>query len=128
MPRSLNSIVDSLAKASSAARGVMDSSSTEVHAILRVCQLVSSNQVLVGSNISIISDSKFAVSWIKCEDFGNLKLVQLVYDIRHLFEGFIEFKPWSSNSIVDSLAKASSAARGDGLEWGGLNCFAGACV
>jgi hypothetical protein len=101
--------------------GVVDSNSAEVLAIHRACQLISSNVRLASRNIALISDSKTAVSWIKSKDFGNFKLVNLIYDIRSFLHNSIGksifFKPRGSNSFADSLAKGGSSRSGDRLEW-----------
>ncbi|KAK2642802.1 hypothetical protein Ddye_024565 [Dipteronia dyeriana] len=102
--------------------GVMDSCSAEVHAILKACQLVSYNRSLVHCHISIISDSKSAVAWIKGKDFGHLSMTHLVYDVRNFLQDMVGldilFKPRASNSLVNSLTKDGSANQGDKLQWG----------
>ncbi|KAK3193144.1 hypothetical protein Dsin_024454 [Dipteronia sinensis] len=102
--------------------GVIDSSSGEVHTILQACQLIVSNKSLPEHSITIITDSKLAESWIKGEDFENLKLVKLVYDIRQYLQGFqdvdIKFMPRSLNALADSLANSGSGNQGDRLVWG----------
>ena len=100
----------------------MDSDSAEVYAIPRACQLLVSNQSYSHHNISIISDSSRAVSWINGSDFGNLRLFRLIQDIRRFklsWEGIsIKVTPRETNSLADSLAKNGSAGCGDRLEWG----------
>lgn len=104
--------------------GFEDSNTAEVLAIHKACLLISSESRLVGRNISIISDSKVAVSWIKGKDFGNLKMVDKIYDIRHFLQSsvglFICFMPRGSNSLADSLAKGGSSRYGDRIEWSEL--------
>ncbi|KAK1592575.1 hypothetical protein Q3G72_027288 [Acer saccharum] len=94
----------------------------EVLAIHKAYQLISEKASLVQRCITIFSDSKSAVSWIKSVDFGNLQLVHLLYDIRQFLKslnGFdIKYMPRESNSFADSLAKAASSEGGDRLEWG----------
>ena len=55
-------------------------------------------------------------------DFGNVHLLNWVYDIRQVLQfsdGLsIKFMPRGSNSLIDSLAKAGSNRCGDRLEWG----------
>ena len=84
--------------------------------------LISSSQISEDRNITIMSDCKATISWINCEGFGNLSYVKLVYDIRQLLLSrnniSIVFKPRSSNSVANSLAKAGSHSNGDRLEWG----------
>ena len=100
----------------------MDSNSAEVHAIHRACQLISSNPSLSHHKITIISDSKSAVSWINGADFGNFLLLNMVYDIRQVLHSIpglvIIFMPRGSNSLADGLAKAGSSRSGDRLVWG----------
>ncbi|KAK2655849.1 hypothetical protein Ddye_008901 [Dipteronia dyeriana] len=49
--------------------GVTDSNSVEIFVILRACHLDSMNQSLVNRKVTIVSDSKTAVSWINGNDF-----------------------------------------------------------
>ena len=104
--------------------GWVDAISAEIYAIHRACQLLIDKQHIVGRNITIFSDSKSVVSWCNGEDFGNLNLVNLVYDIRQLIQswnGFeIKFLPRELNSFADCLAKNSSNGCGNRLEWGDL--------
>ncbi|KAK2641221.1 hypothetical protein Ddye_022984 [Dipteronia dyeriana] len=89
--------------------GVEDSITDEVLTIHRACHLISSRSRLAGRTITIISDSKSAVSWANGKDFGCLKLVNLIYDIRGVLQGLaglsICFRHRDSNSFADSLAK-----------------------
>ncbi|KAK2654685.1 hypothetical protein Ddye_014541 [Dipteronia dyeriana] len=100
--------------------GIMDSCSAEVHATIKACRLVSSNRSLLMHDISIITDSKSVVEWIKGEDFGHLLMAHLVYDIRNFIQDMtgleILFKPRASNSLADSLAKEGSDNQGDRLQ------------
>ncbi|KAK3199765.1 hypothetical protein Dsin_023180 [Dipteronia sinensis] len=86
------------------------------------CQLISEKVSLACRPITIITDSKSAVAWIKESEFGNLQLVYLVYDIRLFLKssyGFdLRYMPRESNSMVDSLAKVGSSGGWDRLEWG----------
>ncbi|KAK2662363.1 hypothetical protein Ddye_000937 [Dipteronia dyeriana] len=92
--------------------GIMDSCSDEVHAILKACQLVSSNRSL-----------------LMCEDFGHLPVAHLVYNIRNFIQDMamleIFFKPRALNSLDDSLIKEGSANQGDRLQWGPFDLFFG---
>ncbi|KAK1576403.1 hypothetical protein Q3G72_013488 [Acer saccharum] len=94
---------------------------TEVQAIHKACELISSNPLLQDRSIIIVSDSRSAVSWINSDNFGNLNLVNLVYDIRHLIQSragiSIIHNNRETNSLADSLAKGGSGRNGDGLEW-----------
>ncbi|KAK3218921.1 hypothetical protein Dsin_012891 [Dipteronia sinensis] len=99
---------------------ITDPISSEVIAIQRACNLIIFNQLLADRNITIISDSKAAVSWVNGEGFGSLKLVNVVYVIRqtlHLLTMLsVSFMPRSSNSLADSLAKASSGLHRERLK------------
>ncbi|KAK2639898.1 hypothetical protein Ddye_027693 [Dipteronia dyeriana] len=64
--------------------GSLDSNTAEILAIRQVVQLCASKPFLVGSDITIITDSKVAVSWIHDDDFGSLTHISAVYDIRTL--------------------------------------------
>ena len=102
--------------------GVFDAISAEVMAIHRACQLISDKASLVRWCITIFSNSKSTVAWIKGSDFGNLQLVNLVYDIRQFLKSSnnfdIKFMPRDSNAFADSLAKAGSSGGVERLEWG----------
>ncbi|KAK2639941.1 hypothetical protein Ddye_027736 [Dipteronia dyeriana] len=52
--------------------GSMDSNVVEVMAIHKAIEICSSSSFLTGQMVSIVSDSKVAVSWIHNEDFGSL--------------------------------------------------------
>ena len=101
--------------------GFTDSNSAEVLAIHRACNLIVSNRLLDGRNIVIISDSRSAVSWMNGSDFGNIKLVQLVYDVRQALqfrEGLsVKFMTRNFNSFADGLAKDGSGRNGERLVW-----------
>ena len=56
--------------------------SAELFALHRACMLLASNQNLASRKVVIMSDSKVTVSWINGENFGNISLVDMVYDIR----------------------------------------------
>ncbi|KAK2653293.1 hypothetical protein Ddye_013149 [Dipteronia dyeriana] len=106
---------------------------TQLNFMLSTCQLIASMPSLADRYVQFVSDSKAAVSWVNGEDFGNLNLVELIYDVRlHLFnlKGLsIAFRPRGSNSVTDSLAKPGSSQVGDGLSRGMfklaacLHCF-----
>ncbi|KAK0601643.1 hypothetical protein LWI29_026061 [Acer saccharum] len=62
----------------------MEVSTVELMAIHKVCAMCASRSDFVGKNISIRSDSRSAVSWVNDKDFGNLRLWELIVDIRSL--------------------------------------------
>ncbi|KAK2634673.1 hypothetical protein Ddye_029465 [Dipteronia dyeriana] len=59
-------------------------------------------------------------AWIKCSDFGNLRLVHLIYDIRQFLKNMpsvdIKYMPKELNSFTDSLTKAASSVSRNRLE------------
>ncbi|KAI9154314.1 hypothetical protein LWI28_024255 [Acer negundo] len=79
--------------------------------------LCSSNSLMYGWEIVFVSDSKVAISWINDVGFGNLKFVDMVYDIQNCLEfldGLVfSFSPRSTNSYADNLAKRVSSMGGD---------------
>ena len=91
--------------------GSLDAISAEMYAIHRACQLIAGNISLSHRFITIVSDSKTAVDWIKSSEFGSIQLVHLIYDIRQFLKssvGFdIQYVPRELNSFADSLAKAT---------------------
>ncbi|KAK2633910.1 hypothetical protein Ddye_028702 [Dipteronia dyeriana] len=99
----------------------LDCVTAEVLAIHRGCQLIVDNQLLNGSCIEILSDSKTAVFWCNDEDIRNSSLVIFVYDIRQLLLSLsglsIKFVSRDANSFADCLAKNGSSGVGDRLEW-----------
>ncbi|KAK2640528.1 hypothetical protein Ddye_028323 [Dipteronia dyeriana] len=82
----LREVTEQMLRLFSSYLGVKDSCSAEVHAILKACQLVSSSRSLLMRHISIITDSKSTVEWIKGEDFSHLLVAHLVYDIRNFLK------------------------------------------
>ncbi|KAK2638467.1 hypothetical protein Ddye_026262 [Dipteronia dyeriana] len=79
---------------------------------------------LAHRRIQIVSDSKFVVLWVNGDDFGNLKLVDLIYDIKSLLYKMvgvsITFQSRGSNSFADNLVKSGFRHGGDRLEWGAI--------
>ncbi|KAI9177172.1 hypothetical protein LWI28_011928 [Acer negundo] len=102
--------------------GFQDSISAEILAILKACELCTSNISLVNSNIQIVSDSRVAVSWANSsEDFESFMHLNVIYDIRDYLQRYkglsIIFNPRSTNELADSLAKLSSNGCYDSLVW-----------
>ncbi|KAK3219591.1 hypothetical protein Dsin_013561 [Dipteronia sinensis] len=100
---------------------VRSSPGEAVYAIHNACQLISEKVSLARRPITIISDSKSVIAWIKDSEFGNLQLVHLVNDIRLFLKSSYSFDlrymPRESNSMAESLAKAGSSGGRDRLEW-----------
>ncbi|TXG65184.1 hypothetical protein EZV62_006459 [Acer yangbiense] len=69
---------------------------------------------LFDHNVTVVSDSCSAVAWVNGDGFGNLNLIQLIYDIRDFLLKFravsIVFRPRDANSVADSLAKMGSSS------------------
>ena len=61
--------------------GNSEAISSKVWAIHKAYSLCMSKPSLLGRNIQILSDSRLAVDWVNKEDFGNLNLVNTIYDI-----------------------------------------------
>ena len=102
---------------------LLHSNAAEVTAIHKACALCLAARSLLGRVIEIVSDSKVAVSWITGKGFGNLKQVNLIYDICDNLEaigGKVSFSPRDSNQFADMLAKLGSKMTGDFVEWGEL--------
>ena len=80
-------------------------------AILKACEILASNNALMGKKITIASDSKTVVSWLNNNDFGSLAHLNLLYNIRGLLHslGDVEvcYFQRSSNSFADKLVLCS---------------------
>ena len=80
-----------------------------------------SNNVLRDKEITIVSNSKVAVSWMKNDGFGFINLVNVIYDIRSMLKScdniYLTFFPRASNSFADMLAKKGSGRSGDFMVW-----------
>ncbi|KAK3230293.1 hypothetical protein Dsin_002174 [Dipteronia sinensis] len=103
--------------------GSKDSNMTKILAIQKACQLCALNTVLLGSNITIVSDSKVVVSWVNNNDgVGSLKHVDIIYDfrcLRNMMRGLsIEYNSRATNSLAENLAKMGSNMEGDIVVWG----------
>ncbi|KAK3169154.1 hypothetical protein Dsin_000058 [Dipteronia sinensis] len=100
--------------------GVKDANSAEIEAIHRACSLCVSNDDLRDR----------AVSWVNEGDFGSLKHINLIYDIRnilhYLSNTVVLYNSRATNSFADLLAKKGSSRNGDFIQWGdvegGLPC------
>ncbi|KAI9156673.1 hypothetical protein LWI28_010398 [Acer negundo] len=62
----------------SAQVGLQDAVSTEIMALAKACDLCMNKHEVLGKNITLISDSKIAVSWVKGQGIGNLTHVQTI--------------------------------------------------
>ena len=101
--------------------GIADAITAEIFAIHQACVLCANSPALIGKQITIISDSKGAVSWVNGSSFGSLKHVDVIYDIRNfllsLGRTVVIHNPRSLNCFADSLAKKGSNQEGDCMMW-----------
>ncbi|KAK2638181.1 hypothetical protein Ddye_025976 [Dipteronia dyeriana] len=89
--------------------------------VKRAAELCLSNVNLRDRFISIVSDSKVAVSWANNGDFGNINCVNSIYDIRGIMSSLggleVVHDSRAFNSFADSLAKMGSNNCDDFVEW-----------
>ncbi|KAK3220003.1 hypothetical protein Dsin_013973 [Dipteronia sinensis] len=82
---------------------------------------VRSRSKLADKSINIESDSKAAVSWVEDGEFGNLTLVNVIYDIRsmiHLHGNMsVSYVSRDSNLVADGLAKKGALLDRDNVVW-----------
>ncbi|KAK3225986.1 hypothetical protein Dsin_005848 [Dipteronia sinensis] len=103
---------------------IQDAIAAEILAILKACELCTSNHRLADCNIQIASDSMIAVSWVNNkEEFRSLLHLGTISDIRGHLQSMtglsIVFNPRASNKVADNLAKLSSNGAADRLDWMG---------
>ena len=60
---------------------IIDSNASDIWVILKALELCHSNLSLQGRNISVVSDSKVAMSLVKNRDFGNMEHIKTIIDI-----------------------------------------------
>ncbi|KAK2651333.1 hypothetical protein Ddye_018822 [Dipteronia dyeriana] len=100
--------------------GVLDSNVAELWDIRRAVVFCQSNLSLQGRNISVVSDSKVAVSWVNNSDFGNITQTNSIMDIRNIINsigGMAIFDHGIFISFADCLAKMVASTSGDLIEW-----------
>ncbi|KAK4847294.1 hypothetical protein QYF36_000452 [Acer negundo] len=89
--------------------GSVEAATAELLAIHKACLLCVSKTSLWGRCIYFESNSKEVVSWVNDEEFSNLPLVEVIFDIRTMLVqlscSLVCFAPRDSNSLVDDLAK-----------------------
>ncbi|KAK2661084.1 hypothetical protein Ddye_007617 [Dipteronia dyeriana] len=102
--------------------GFLESNAAEIYAIHRACSLLQTGGHSINCEVIIVSDYKVAVSWCNGDDFGNINLIDLVYDIGNFItsqEGVsIKFMPRGGNYFADGLTKLGSSRSGERLRWG----------
>ncbi|KAK3199278.1 hypothetical protein Dsin_022693 [Dipteronia sinensis] len=101
--------------------GNVDASTAELLAIQKACFLCVSKASVGRRKICIESDSRVAVSWVKDDDFGNLALVDVIYDIcsklRLLGKTSVNYIARDANVVADGLAKRGVALDGENVVW-----------
>ncbi|KAK2663576.1 hypothetical protein Ddye_002150 [Dipteronia dyeriana] len=90
---------------------------TELPAIHKVCVLCINSDRLIRKRIVFISDAREVVSWGNDEGLGNLKHLDLIYDIRVMLGGLgnasLIFNSRTTNSVADRLAKQDPSSYGE---------------
>ncbi|KAK4857294.1 hypothetical protein QYF36_026615 [Acer negundo] len=74
-----------------------------------------------GREIVIESDSRVVIAWILSTDFGNLAMVDEIYEIRAKLRTYnnlsIHYVSRVSNGMADGLAKRGSVLEGENVVW-----------
>jgi ribonuclease HI len=101
--------------------GSQDVILAELLAIQRACELFGSKSEIASRPITFLSDSKTAVSWILKSIPGCNSHDQIISNIRSWLDSFhmaaVEFRPRSTNSFADVLAKKGVQTGMDELWW-----------
>ena len=101
--------------------GNRDALTAEILAIQRATELCASNSALWGKDITFVSDSNVAVSWINGEGIGSYEHVNLIFGIRSnlnsIGQARVVFNHRFSNSVADILAKRGSGGGEELLSW-----------
>ncbi|KAK3211007.1 hypothetical protein Dsin_015713 [Dipteronia sinensis] len=101
--------------------GILDSNAAELWAIKNVVDLCLSSEQVQGREITVVSDSRVAVSWINKGDFGDMEDSNTILDIRSSLSAFggldVVFDSRVFNSLADSLAKMGANQTGDFVDW-----------
>ncbi|KAK3217752.1 hypothetical protein Dsin_011722 [Dipteronia sinensis] len=102
--------------------GHQESNMTELLAIQKAVEIVMSNPILRDKQIVVVSDSKVVVSWINNIGFGNLNLVDNIYEIRNSLSKHGDMKithdSRAFNSYADNLARLACSDERNDLVWG----------
>ncbi|KAK3200789.1 hypothetical protein Dsin_024204 [Dipteronia sinensis] len=71
--------------------------------------------------IDFLSDSTVVVDWVNARDFGSVKHIDCIYDIREKMTSLgslsVQHNARSTNSLADYLANYGSKSKGDFLFW-----------
>ncbi|KAK3197796.1 hypothetical protein Dsin_021211 [Dipteronia sinensis] len=101
--------------------GIRDALTVEIMAIAKAIELCMTKPDVCKKDITLISDSREAVSWINRGGCGNSDHMHSVSDIRSnlikMDQAHIIFKSRASNSVADSLAKRGSEGGEDRESW-----------
>ncbi|KAK3206207.1 hypothetical protein Dsin_020253 [Dipteronia sinensis] len=101
--------------------GLMDFNSAEILASKKVVELCLFDHSLRVRVISIVCDSKVAVSWINNNDFYSIEYVNLIYYIQFhmkLWHGLeVVHVSRMFNSFTENLAKLGFSSNGNILHW-----------
>ncbi|KAK2650730.1 hypothetical protein Ddye_018219 [Dipteronia dyeriana] len=99
--------------------GILGSNAVELWAIKKVVDLCHSSLQLQWRDISVVSDSKIAVSLVSKGDFGSMEHSNTILDIRSIISARPEvvFDSRMFNSFTDSLAKMGASLVGDFMDW-----------
>ncbi|KAK4859884.1 hypothetical protein QYF36_013509 [Acer negundo] len=94
--------------------GIHDSIAAEILAIAKACELLSSRPDLTERCLTIASDSKIAVDWVKNRGQANTNHTQLIQYICNNLESFgqasVVYCQRIANSYADDLAKKATGA------------------
>ncbi|KAK3227160.1 hypothetical protein Dsin_007022, partial [Dipteronia sinensis] len=90
----------------------VDGSAKEILAIHKACEMCVANPVFQEAEVTVVSDSMVATSWVNRVGFGSLKHVKTIYDVRSMINLHGNLKiihaPRAQNSFADMLAKRGS--------------------
>ena len=93
--------------------GIQDSTAAEILAIAKACELLGSRPELAGRSLTIASDCKTAVDWVKNRGLGDTSHTQILPYICNSLDNFrlalVVYCPQASNSFTDNLAKKGAA-------------------
>ena len=100
--------------------GVQDATTAEILAIAKACEVLGSRIDLARRSITIASDCKSAVDWVKNRGLGGDRHAQNIQCICDFLDRFglasVVFCPRASNQFADILAK-KGAAGGEVMRW-----------
>ena len=100
---------------------VGNAAEAEILAIQKACKLCVSKNELRSREIVIESDSREVVLWITSGDFGNLALVDEIFEVRAILSASTKWSvcyvPRALNAMADGLAKRGSLLEEEEVEW-----------